>query len=112
MVYKNAQKKSKYELLEYLHIIQDYGAGEIIIQSVDNDGTYNGYDLELIEKVAKNVSIPVIALGGAKDLKDFTDAINYGFASAVAAGSQFVYHGQKRAVLINYPEKNQIMDIW
>jgi cyclase len=84
------------------------GAGEIMINSVDKDGTQSGYDLELIRKVAAAVDIPVIASGGASSLEDFKQAISQSKASALAAGSMFVFHGKHRAVLISYPNQNDL----
>ena len=92
--------------------MEEYGAGEIIIQSVDKDGTYEGYDLELIKKISVAVTIPVIALGGAGQYSHFKDAVYNGMASAVAAGSIFVYHGPRKAVLISYPSKEEIKGIF
>jgi cyclase len=78
------------------------GAGEIFLNSVDRDGTQEGYDLKLISNVAQAVSVPVIACGGAGNTDDFVAAVTAG-ASAVAAGSLFVFQGRHRAVLISYP---------
>lgn len=77
------------------------GAGEILLQSVDRDGTGEGYDLALISGVASAVAVPVIALGGAGGVDDFRNALLAG-AAGVAAGSHFVFHGRRRAVLISY----------
>ena len=81
------------------------GVGEIIINSIDHDGVMQGYDLNLIEQVAQAVDIPVIACGGAGKLEDFKAAVKRG-ASAIAAGSFFVFYGKHRAVLITYPDYN------
>jgi len=89
--------------LEYAKEIEKAGAGEIIIQSVDRDGAMIGYDLVLLKSISTNVSVPVVALGGAGAFQDFEKAIFVGKVSAVAAGSLFVYHGRRNAVLINYP---------
>lgn len=86
---------------------QALGAGEIIISSIDREGTFSGYDLSLIESVASAVTVPVIALGGAGKFEDFAPALDAG-ASAVAAGSMFVLNGKHRAVLISYPSPEQI----
>lgn len=88
---------------ESAKIMEKAGAGEIIINSINQDGAINGYDIDLIKDVAEKVNIPVIALGGAGNYNDFAKAINSGKASAVAAGSMFVYYGPHKAVLINYP---------
>lgn len=87
--------------------MEKMGAGEIIITSMDRDGTQKGYDLELIRTVAHAVSIPVIACGGAAGMEDFRKAVVEGGASAVAAGSLFVFHGPRRAVLINFPSPEE-----
>jgi len=86
----------------------EYGAGEIFLQSVDRDGTGNGFDLDLIRQVAQQVPIPVVACGGAGNISHLASVLKGGTASAVAAGSMFVYHGKQRAVLISYPNRNDI----
>ena len=78
------------------------GAGEILLNNVNADGLQNGYDLKLVGTIANAVDIPVIACGGAGKIDDFVAAIRHG-ASAVAAGSMFVFQGKHRAVLISYP---------
>lgn len=88
--------------------MEQAGAGEIFINSIDLDGTMSGYDVELIRLISDAVKIPVIACGGAGTLEDFAKAIKIGHASAVAAGSMFVFHGPRRAVLINYPEQHEM----
>jgi len=87
------------------------GAGEIILNSIDRDGMMNGYDLELLHSVSKEVNIPVIACGGAGNTSHFAEAIQRG-ASAVAAGSMFVFHGKHRGVLINYPGQQELKNIF
>lgn len=89
---------------------EKFGAGEIILNSIDKDGTMSGYDLKLIKTVSDTISIPLIACGGAKNLDSLRDAINTG-ASAAAAGSLFIYHGSQNGILINYPEKKNINKI-
>ena len=83
----------------------DMGAGEILLTSIDRDGTMKGYDLKIIREVADSVPIPLVACGGAGSLQHFRDAIHQGRASAVAAGSFFVFTGKHRAVLITYPSQ-------
>lgn len=112
LAYKNAEKKTKTHPIEFAKKMEANGAGEIIVQSVDKDGTYEGYDIELIRQISESVTIPVVALGGAKDYNDFSKATNEGYASAVAAGSLFVYHGSRRAVLISFPSKSELKEIF
>jgi imidazole glycerol-phosphate synthase subunit HisF len=94
--------------VEYAREMEDAGAGEIFVNSIDRDGAMEGYDINLIRKVSDSVKIPVIACGGAGKLDDFKAAIQQGGASAVAAGSFFVFHGRRRAVLITYPSYSEI----
>jgi cyclase len=94
--------------VEYALLAESMGAGEILVNAVDRDGMMNGYDIEMIRRISDSVGIPVIALGGASKLVDFKTAIIEGHASAVAAGSMFIYHGPRKAVLINYPTKAEM----
>jgi imidazole glycerol-phosphate synthase subunit HisF len=98
--------------VDYAKRIESEGAGEILINSIDRDGVMEGYDIELIKSIASSIRIPVIACGGAGKLSDFRLAINQGGASAVAAGSFFVFHGKRRAVLITYPSYSEISDLF
>jgi len=84
------------------------GAGEILLTSIDREGTGSGYDLELVRQVAAKVSIPVVANGGAASLEDLRTVVEEAGASAAAAGSLFVFQGKHRAVLINFPSANQL----
>ena len=84
------------------------GAGEILVNSVDRDGTMSGYDLDLVAAMARAVGLPVIACGGAAGMADFHRAIHEGGASAVAGGSFFVFQGKKKGVLISYPRPEEI----
>ncbi|MBL8023368.1 MAG: imidazole glycerol phosphate synthase subunit HisF [Elusimicrobia bacterium] len=83
------------------------GGGEILLTSVDREGTMEGFDCESIRDVSKSISVPVVASGGAGSLDHFGEAIRCG-ASGVAAGSFFVFHGPHRAVLITYPSRDEI----
>lgn len=84
------------------------GAGEILLNSIDRDGTQEGYDLELIKTVTSAVGVPVIACGGAGKIDDFRAAVKESGASACAAGSMVVYFGRNRAVLITFPEREKL----
>jgi len=92
---------------------EDLGAGEIIINSIDQDGTMSGYDHSLIDKIRKVISIPMTVLGGAGTLNDIGLLIEEHGIIGVAAGSLFVFKGKYKAVLINYPnpqEKQQLLE--
>jgi cyclase len=87
------------------------GAGEILLNSIDQDGTMEGYDTTLIRKVTEAVTVPVIACGGAGRIQDFKMAVEEGGASAVATGSMVVYQGKNKGVLINFPSQDDLKNI-
>ncbi|MFN1835367.1 AglZ/HisF2 family acetamidino modification protein [Balneola sp. MJW-20] len=103
----NGSKKTKWTALELAKKAADYGAGEIMLNAIDRDGTYKGYDLETLKTVSSSVDVPVIACGGASGLEDFEEAIKHG-AGAVAAGSMFVFQRPHQAVLISYPNSVEL----
>jgi len=103
---------TKVDPVEFAIRMEEMGAGELLLNSVDRDGTMEGYDLDLLKKVTDAVQIPVIASGGAGRLEDFWAAINIGGASAVSAGSMFVFYGKHRAVLINYPSRAELRAVF
>lgn len=111
VVIDSGRRSAKMDPISYAKKMEEAGAGEILLNSVDRDGTRTGYDLELISEVSAAVSVPVVACGGAHELSDFKKAILAG-ASAVAAGSMFVFHGKLRGVLINYPTQRQLKDLF
>lgn len=86
----------------------DCGAGELLVNSIDRDGTYLGYDLELMSIISATVDVPIVALGGAGCTDHFRQVVQNCGVSGVAAGSLFVYKGTQRAVLINYPKKSEL----
>lgn len=89
---------------DHAEALEAAGAGEIFLNSIDCDGQMQGFDLQLIQKVTAKVNVPVVACGGAGLVLHLRQALREGGASAVAAGSMFVFHGKRRAVLINYPD--------
>ena len=103
---QNGSKNLKIEPSEFAKNVVDAGAGEIIIQNIANEGSMTGIDLNLIKKVCESVDVPVVATGGAGNIDHIKDAIQIAGASAVAAGSMFVFKGRQRGILINYPVKN------
>ncbi|MFW9831293.1 MAG: AglZ/HisF2 family acetamidino modification protein [Candidatus Thorarchaeota archaeon] len=101
-------KKTNLDPVMFAVDVEANGAGEILLNSIDLDGTMKGYDIDLLSSVTKKVDIPVVACGGAGRLEHFQQAVLKGGASAVAAGSMFVFHGLHRAVLINYPTQEEL----
>jgi cyclase len=106
------QKSTSYSPIEFAKIMEQCGAGELIIQSIDRDGKMEGYDVDLVRSISEAVSIPVVALGGAGNLNHMKEVAQNGFANGIAAGSMFVYQGSNKGVLINYlsdKEKKEIV---
>lgn len=89
--------------LEAARLAEDSGAGEVVLQSMDKDGTMSGFDVATIEEVSAALSIPVVALGGAGAIADFEGLFRRTFVNGIAAGSFFVFQGKHRGVLIRYP---------
>lgn len=106
----SARKGTRMDPVEWAKKVESLGAGEILLTSIDRDGTYEGYDIELIQKVASAVNIPIIACGGAGKIDDFARAVDAG-ASACAAGSMVVYQGKGRGVLINFPSQKELREV-
>jgi cyclase len=101
------RKSTDTDPLDYIRMLESMGAGEIIVHSVDREGTYRGYDIGILKEIASQIKIPIIALGGASSLQDLRDVLKTEI-SAAAAGSIFVFFGRLRAVLINYPTREEI----
>lgn len=102
------RQRTKHDPVRYAQHAEAIGAGEILLTSIDRDGTMQGYDLDLTRQVVEAVGIPVIACGGAGKVEDFAAAVQKGGASACATGSMVVYQGVNRAVLINFPARDEL----
>lgn len=100
--------RTKEDPVAYTQQLARLGVGEIMINSIDRDGTMSGYDLELLKRVSKAVDTPLIACGGAGSLDHMCAAVAEAHVPALAAGSMFVFHGRHRAVLINYPNRSEL----
>ena len=100
----NGKRKLAGQPLDILRRWEQFGAGEIIINSIDRDGTGKGFELDFIAKASAAVTVPVVAVGGAGTPADLAAALRAG-SSAVGAGSMFVFHGMHRAVLISYVDR-------
>lgn len=101
----NGKKATGIDAIQFVEKLEALGTGEIIINSIDQDGMMNGYDLNLIGKVRQKITIPLTVLGGAGSLLDIQKVIKEHGIIGVAAGSLFVFKGKYKAVLINYPNK-------
>lgn len=108
----NGKKKTGIGPLEYAEKMEQLGAGELILSSIDREGVGKGYDIKLLSSIAKSISIPVVASGGAGDLSDFVEVKNCGHVHAISAGSMFVFYGPHKAVLINYPSYEEVNNLF
>ena len=107
----NGKDKTGINLTSFVSSLQALGAGEIVLNSIDRDGSMQGYDYKAIDKVRANTTLPLTVLGGAGNLSHIEDLISkYGIIGA-AAGSIFVFKGKYKAVLINYPNEKEKMNL-
>ncbi|QTH64623.1 imidazole glycerol phosphate synthase subunit HisF [Psychrosphaera ytuae] len=110
----NATKSHRHDLFELIRKVESLGAGEIVINNIDDDGTMQGYNYELMAELKKVTKVPLTYAGGCNGHKDLKKAIKEFSPIGVAAGSLFVFKGKYRAVLINYPnqfEKNSLFEM-
>lgn len=103
----NGKKATGLDPVKFVEKAQQLGAGEIVINSIDQDGVMKGYDMTLIQKIREKTSLPLTVLGGAGSLSDIEKVIDNHGVIGVAAGSLFVFKGIYKAVLINYPSKEE-----
>lgn len=103
----NGKKPTGINPINFAKELERLGAGEIIINSIDQDGMMKGFDLSLIDKIAEIISIPLTVLGGAGSISDIKKVIDKHGVIGVAAGSLFVFKGVYKAVLINYPSREE-----
>ncbi len=104
----NGRKKNRITPFKWAIKAEKLGAGEILINSINNDGMMKGYDIELLKKVSSSVSIPVIGCGGAGNTKHMQEAAQQTQVSGLAAGSMFVFYNSLKGVLINYPKRSDL----
>jgi cyclase len=109
---RGGRKRTRLDPAEHARRMEEMGAGEVLLTSVDRDGTMAGYDLALVKDVARAVSIPVVACGGAGSVADLGRVVRAAGAAAAAAGSLFVFSGPNRAVLVSYPSPEQLQGVF
>lgn len=108
----NGKRYTGIDPVKFSRYAESLGVGEILLTSIDRDGTMSGYDIELVKQVSSAVNIPVIASGGAGSVADLQKVVSLGMASAAAAGSLFVFFGQHKAVLISYPSFTELSSLF
>lgn len=104
------RKRQSFGPIDWARQMEDCGAGELLVTSILREGTYKGFDLELIAEIGRSVDIPVIAHGGAGKLQDIRLAVDHG-ASAVALGSLVVFQKQDMGVLVNFPSDDTLEEL-
>jgi len=108
----NGSKKSNWKLNDLISKLEEIGIGEIVINSIDNDGLMQGYDLPLIESIREKCSMPITVIGGAGSIQHIKDLISKFKIIGAAAGSLFVFKGKYKAVLISYPNREERKPIY
>jgi cyclase len=105
---RSGSKNIKHDPVEWAQELESRGAGEILLTSIDREGTWSGLDVDLVASVTKAVHIPVIAHGGAGTVDHIGDVVKRGAASAVALGSMVVFQKKGMGVLINFPDEAEL----
>ena len=109
--FKSGTVKFEYNPIDWALKLQEAGAGEIILNNIDKEGTYSGYDEELLSIISKKIKVPVVVSGGASSMDDFKKGFELG-ASGMAAGSMFIYKRPHNAVLISYPSSIEFKKLY
>ncbi|MCB9211126.1 MAG: imidazole glycerol phosphate synthase subunit HisF [Ignavibacteriales bacterium] len=107
----NGKKNTGKNPIEFVKEMEKLGAGEIVVNSIDNDGLMNGYDFDLVNKIRDSISLPLTILGGAGSIDDIGKLIKEHKIIGASAGSLFVFKGKYKAVLINYPTVNEKVEL-
>jgi len=106
---ESGSRKLRKDLESYIQEGINFGCGEVLINSIDKDGMMSGYQIELISEIVKTTEVPIILCGGAGSIQHLSFAVNEAKVSAVAAGSLFVFYGKQKAVLINFPSEDELI---
>ena len=104
----NGKRNTRRDPVEWAKETEDRGAGEILLTSIEKEGTWSGYDLKLIKQVTDAVSIPAIAHGGAGNLDDVVAVVKQSNASAAALGNMVVFQKKGMGVLVNFPDPKEL----
>lgn len=106
--YMSGSQKSRLPINTFVNKMESLGAGEILLNSVDNEGTFKGYDLDLCQLVSKNLSIPLVLNGGCNSIQNMKEALLAG-TDSIAASSYFIYkNNDPKSILINYPNQQDL----
>jgi cyclase len=108
----NGTQRQALDLESALSQLSNAGAGEIVINDINREGTYSGFDINMLKQCRKHTTVPIVASGGAGNLHHIKEAVQEANIDAVAAGSLFVYYGRLRGILINYPHRTKIKEVF
>ncbi len=101
-------QKQKADPVEWAKQLAKLGVGEILLTAIHKEGTWSGFDIDLIEQITKAVNVPVIVNGGAQNINSIGEAVHKGGASAVALGSMVVFQAKGMGVLVNFPDRKEL----
>lgn len=107
----HGRKKQNLNIIDWAKKLEEAGAGELLVTSIEREGSWEGYDLELIKSVSSSVQIPVVANGGCGKIEHMSDAVKKANASACAVGSMVVYQKKGMGVLINFPDRRKLEEV-
>ncbi len=107
----SGRRNTKISPVSWALEVEKRGAGEILLTSIDREGTWQGFDLDLVRHVTDAVSLPVIAHGGAGSIEHIGQVVKQAHASAVGLGSMVVFQKLGMGVLVNFPEKKLLQEI-
>lgn len=107
----HGRKKQNVDIVSWVKKLEKAGAGELLVTSIDKEGSWEGYDIELIKKITSNVQIPVIANGGCGKVEHLGEVVKKANASACAIGSMLVYQKKGMGVLVNFPDKKELSKV-
>lgn len=107
----HGEKAQNVEIIDWAKDLENAGVGELLVTSVDNEGSWAGYDIELIKKVSENVQVPVIANGGCGNVQHIGEVVNKANASACAVGSMVVFQKKDMGVLVNFPDRKKLEEV-
>lgn len=107
----HARKKQNIDIIQWAKELESAGVGEILVTSVDKEGSWEGYDCELIKSITDAVQVPVIANGGCGTVEHIADVVKEGNASACAVGSMVVFQKKGMGVLVNFPDRRKLQEV-
>lgn len=107
---EGGENKTNFHPIDFANLMCEYGAGELIINSINNDGTMKGYDIPFIKEILKQTTVPVVACGGAGKIEHIGQLVKETKIQSAAAGSMFIYQGKHKAVLITYPSQKELSE--